>query len=183
MSAQEDDMMNDGWPPPGFWCDPATGKQWRATEAELREAARLLAKHRDLARPRIHHHEATPARAGGKEHDMTIEDRRRQARLDRQTRVVEHARRLIAKIKAEATRGTPVHPAGHPDCPWTLTGGGYPAEYAALANALAELDRLDRGGPVYDSNGYIPYVDENGREYYSRASAIAAAQTRRRAEK
>jgi len=34
----------------GFWFEPATGKQWRASRAELREASRLLAKHRDIAR-------------------------------------------------------------------------------------------------------------------------------------
>jgi hypothetical protein len=38
------------WPPPGYWRDPDTGKQWRATEREEREANRLLAKHRDIAK-------------------------------------------------------------------------------------------------------------------------------------
>jgi hypothetical protein len=42
----------DPWPPPGHWRDPENGKQWRATKAELSEANRLLAKHRDIARRR-----------------------------------------------------------------------------------------------------------------------------------
>lgn len=58
-------------------------------------------------------------------------------------RVIQEARRLVAKIKADEARGTPVHPAGHSDCRWTLDGGGYPAEYAALARALDELDRSE----------------------------------------
>lgn len=40
--------MSD-WPPPGFWRNPDTGKEWRATEREEREANRLLAKHHDIA--------------------------------------------------------------------------------------------------------------------------------------
>ncbi len=36
------------WPPPGFWRDARTGREWRATEREPREANRLLAKHRDV---------------------------------------------------------------------------------------------------------------------------------------
>jgi len=40
--------MSD-WPPPGYWRDPNTGKEWRANAAEEREANRLLWKHRDLA--------------------------------------------------------------------------------------------------------------------------------------
>jgi hypothetical protein len=56
-------------------------------------------------------------------------------------RVIREARRLMAKIEAEALRGTPVH--SHPDHPWILADG-YPAEYAALADALDELDRLEK---------------------------------------
>lgn len=58
----------------------------------------------------------------------------------REQRVVEAARRLLAKLLTEEDRGTPVHPAGSPECPWTLAGAGYPAEYAALADALDALD-------------------------------------------
>jgi len=62
---------------------------------------------------------------------------------DNRDRVIQEARRLVYKIKAEEIRGTPVHPAGHPDCPWTLADGGYPAEYAALAHALDALDEAE----------------------------------------
>ena len=41
-------------PPPGFWRDARTGKERRATEHDLREANRLLAKHRDVERGRQH---------------------------------------------------------------------------------------------------------------------------------
>jgi hypothetical protein len=30
------------WPPPGYWRDPVTGKQWPATQRELREVNRLF---------------------------------------------------------------------------------------------------------------------------------------------
>lgn len=53
--------------------------------------------------------------------------------------VIREARRLVAKIEAEESRGTPIHPAGHPEHPWRLSDGGYPAEYAALVHALEEL--------------------------------------------
>ena len=36
----------------GNWRDLKTGREWKATEAELREANRLLAKHRDIANGR-----------------------------------------------------------------------------------------------------------------------------------
>jgi hypothetical protein len=50
MRRQEHDLPErDGWPPPGYWRDPTTGKRWRSTDAEMREANRLLAKHRDVA--------------------------------------------------------------------------------------------------------------------------------------
>jgi hypothetical protein len=39
----------DEWPPPGCCRDPATGRIRRATNAEIREAVRLLMKHRDIA--------------------------------------------------------------------------------------------------------------------------------------
>jgi hypothetical protein len=55
-------------------------------------------------------------------------------------RVIESARKLVAKIEAEEHRGTPLHPAGHPDLPWTLAAGGYPSEYTSLVDALEELD-------------------------------------------
>ena len=42
----ERDLVNT---PPGYWYEPLTGKQRRATRAELQEANRLLAKHRDIA--------------------------------------------------------------------------------------------------------------------------------------
>ena len=58
-------------------------------------------------------------------------------------RVIEQAQRLVVKIQAEERRGTPVHPAGHPDCEWTLANG-YPAEYVALVEALDELDAIDK---------------------------------------
>jgi hypothetical protein len=57
--------------------------------------------------------------------------------LASEKRVIAEAQRLIAKIQAQEERGAPVHAAGSPDCPWTLANGGYPAEYAALAHALA----------------------------------------------
>jgi hypothetical protein len=60
-------------------------------------------------------------------------------------RMIEAARRLVAKIEAEELRGTPVHPAGHPDCPWTIADGGYPAEYAALVDALDALQPDEDG--------------------------------------
>jgi hypothetical protein len=60
-------------------------------------------------------------------------------RREQEQRVIYEARRLVAKIKAEEERGSPLHPAGHPDAAWRLSEGGYPAEYAALAHAIDEL--------------------------------------------
>jgi hypothetical protein len=42
----------DGLDPP-YWLDLASGRRWRATKAELREAYRLLAKHRDIAKGQV----------------------------------------------------------------------------------------------------------------------------------
>jgi|tagenome__1003787_1003787.scaffolds.fasta_scaffold18450196_1 hypothetical protein len=57
---------------------------------------------------------------------------------DDRDRVIQEARRLVAKLRAEELRGTPVHPAGHVDALWRLDDG-YPAEYVALADALGRL--------------------------------------------
>ena len=46
-------------PPPGYSRDLRTGRERPATVAELRECDRLLAKHRDLARPETHKARAT----------------------------------------------------------------------------------------------------------------------------
>jgi hypothetical protein len=49
------DQLTAPWPPPGYRRDTATGREWRATEAELREANRLHAKYRDIAKPGANH--------------------------------------------------------------------------------------------------------------------------------
>jgi hypothetical protein len=58
--------------------------------------------------------------------------------------VIDQARQLVAKIRAEEARGTPLHPAGHPDCPWTVADGGYPAEYVELVETLEQLDAEEK---------------------------------------
>jgi len=62
---------------------------------------------------------------------------------DTEQRVIDQARLVVAKIRAEELRGTPLQPAGESRCAWRLDDpdiGGYPAEYVALANAITELD-------------------------------------------
>jgi hypothetical protein len=49
IEREEHDIRDEPMPPPGYWRDPVTGEQWGATGAELREANRLIAKHRDIA--------------------------------------------------------------------------------------------------------------------------------------
>ena len=46
-------------PSPGWVREQPTGRERPATGAELRECERLLAKHRDLARPQAHKAPAT----------------------------------------------------------------------------------------------------------------------------
>jgi hypothetical protein len=38
------------WPPHGRWRDPRTGRQWKATKAEMREVNRLAARAHAFAR-------------------------------------------------------------------------------------------------------------------------------------
>lgn len=51
------------WPPPGYVRDPATGKQRRATGAELYEAIRLLERHADIAEGLVWSRAPLPAEA------------------------------------------------------------------------------------------------------------------------
>jgi hypothetical protein len=78
--------------------------------------------------------------------------------MSAEQRVIDAARRLVAKVQAEEARGTPVHPAGHPNCPWRLSDGGYPAEYAALARALERvpLDGVVRPADAAPAPGGTP---------------------------
>lgn len=66
--------------------------------------------------------------------------------MTRRDHVIREAQRLVAKIKAEELRGTPVH--AQAEHPWTLDDGGYPAEYAALVHALDALDDHDEEAPA-----------------------------------
>ena len=50
--------------------------------------------------------------------------------------------RLLFKIDAEAVRGTPLHPAGHPDHTWDAARNpGYPAELASARSIAKRLSR------------------------------------------
>lgn len=70
--------------------------------------------------------------------------------------VIRRARGLVAKIRAEEQRGTPVHPAGRPDCPWTMEDGGYPSEYVALVHAL-DFPFMEEGPSMI---GGVPVISD-----------------------
>ena len=55
--------------------------------------------------------------------------------------------RLLFKIDAEAARGTPLHPAGHPDHTWDAARNpGYPAELASARSIAKGLSREESEG-------------------------------------
>jgi hypothetical protein len=58
----------DDWPPPGHLRDLESGREWKANKTELREANRLLAKHRDIA-------SGDPAWAAAREARSTANER------------------------------------------------------------------------------------------------------------